>query len=150
MIVLSGIDRQRSGPFPRDVEARSLRRMSTAADLVRSFHERFGLTVSSSPTLPSPDLAELRQALLVEEVGELGKAAARGALVDVAHELADVVYVAYGTALTYGIDLDSVIAEVHRANLTKLTPPGGGKVRKGEQFRPPDVAAVVRKQGWTE
>ena len=32
-------------------------------------------------------------------------------LAAIAHELADVVHVAYGSAATYGIDLDAVIAE---------------------------------------
>ena len=122
------------------------------AALVRSFHERLGLSVSSQPSTPSAELAALRQRLLVEEVAELGEAVAGGSLVEVAHELADVVYVAYGTALTYGIELDDVIAEVHRANMSKLPPPGGprveGKVLKGDGFRPPDVEAVVRRQGW--
>ncbi|MFF3978527.1 beta-ketoacyl-ACP synthase II [Streptomyces sp. NPDC001828] len=36
-------------------------------------------------------------------------------LADLAHELADVVYTAYRTALSYGIDLDAVMAEAHRA-----------------------------------
>lgn len=121
-----------------------------AAELVRSFHERFGLTMASRPAAPSAELAALRQRLLNEEVAEVGEAAARGSVVEVAHELADVVYVAYGTALTYGIDLDAVIAEVHRANLSKLAPSGeaDGKARKGEHYRPPDVEGVLRAQGW--
>jgi predicted HAD superfamily Cof-like phosphohydrolase len=71
-----------------------------------------------------------------------------------AHELAVVVYVAYGTALVHGIDLDEVIAEIHRSNMTKLGPDGrvarraDGKVLKGEHYRAPDVAAVLRRQGW--
>jgi predicted HAD superfamily Cof-like phosphohydrolase len=121
------------------------------AALVRSFHERFGLTVSSQPSKPSAELAALRQRLLVEEVAELGEAVGGGSLAEVAHELADVVYVAYGTALTYGIELDVVVAEVHRANLSKLPPSGDrteGKVLKGDDYRPPDVEAVLRRQGW--
>lgn len=104
--------------------------------------------------MPPAELAELRQRLLREEVAEVGEAAARGSVVEVAHELADVVYVAYGTALTYGIDLDAVVAEVHRANLSKLAPSGStvrradGKVPKGEDYRPPDVEGVLRRQGW--
>jgi predicted HAD superfamily Cof-like phosphohydrolase len=65
------------------------------------------------------------------------------------------VYVAYGTALVHGIDLDAVIAEIHRANMTKLGPDGGvtrradGKVLKGEHYRAPDVSEVLRRQGWS-
>ncbi len=62
-------------------------------------------------------------------------------------------YVAYGTALAYGIDLDAVIEEVHRANMSKLGDDGqpvvrDGKVVKSARFQRPDVAAVLRAQGW--
>lgn len=78
-----------------------------------------------------------------------------GPLDRLAHELADVVYVAYGTALVHGVDLDAVIAEVHRSNMSKLGPDGSvsrradGKVLKGEHYAAPDVAGVLRRQGWT-
>lgn len=83
---------------------------------------------------------------LLVGVGE--NAAGAGQLAEIAQELADVVYVAYGTALAYGVDLDAVVGEVHRANMTKLGLDGhpvvrNGKVVKGPGFRPPDVAAVI-------
>ncbi len=119
--------------------------------LVREFHERCDLPRADEPKLAAPGLAETRQHLLEEEVGELADAARAGDLAGIARELADVVYVAYGTAVTYGIDLDAVLAEVHRANLSKLGPDGrpvirSGKVQKGHWFRPPDVAGVLRRQ----
>jgi predicted HAD superfamily Cof-like phosphohydrolase len=119
--------------------------------LVREFHERFGLTRPDRPGAVDDDLAEVRQRLLDEEVGELAEAVRSGRLDEIARELADVVYVAYGTAISYGIDLDAVVAEVHRANLSKLGPDGqpvvqDGKVQKGERFRPPDVAGVLARQ----
>lgn len=94
------------------------------------------------------EVAAERQRLLLEEVSELGDAAGAGQLAEIAQELADVVYVAYGTALAYGLDLDAVVGEVHRANMTKLGLDGhpvvrNGKVVKGPGFRPPDVAAVI-------
>ncbi len=64
-----------------------------------------------------------------------------GPLDRLAHELADVVYVAYGTALVHGVDLDAVIAEIHRSNMTKIGPDGqmarraDGKVLKGSTTR---------------
>lgn len=67
----------------------------------------------------------------------------------VADALADIVYVVYGTALTYGIDLDSVLREVHRANMSKLGADGkpllrqDGKVLKSDRYRPPDIAPIV-------
>jgi NTP pyrophosphatase (non-canonical NTP hydrolase) len=39
-----------------------------------------------------------------------------------ARELADVVYVAFGTAHAFAIDLDVALAEIHRAAMSKLHP----------------------------
>ncbi|MEV5340071.1 MazG nucleotide pyrophosphohydrolase domain-containing protein [Streptomyces sp. NPDC052676] len=127
---------------------------SSPADLVRAFHLAFGLDARSTPTEVSPELAAQRGALLAEEAAEVAEVSVDGPLDRLAHELADVVYVAYGTALVHGIDLDEVIAEIHRSNMTKLGPDGtvvrraDGKVLKGEHYEKPDVAAVLRRQGW--
>jgi predicted HAD superfamily Cof-like phosphohydrolase len=128
---------------------------SSPADLVRQFHLAFGLDAHATPTQVSPELAAHRGELLAEEAAEVAEVAVTGPLDRLAHELADVVYVAYGTALVHGIDLDEVIAEIHRANMSKLGPGGqvarrsDGKVLKGEHYRAPDVTAVLRRQGWS-
>ncbi|GHE06868.1 MazG nucleotide pyrophosphohydrolase domain-containing protein [Streptomyces alanosinicus] len=129
--------------------------MSTSpADLVQEFHRAFGLDARSTPTEVDPELAAHRGELLAEEAAEVAEVAVDGPLDKLAHELADVVYVAYGTALVHGIDLDQVIAEIHRANMSKLGPDGqvarraDGKVLKGEHYRAPDVSSVLRHQGW--
>ncbi|WP_408649065.1 pyrophosphohydrolase domain-containing protein [Streptomyces poriticola] len=123
--------------------------------MVRAFHLAFGLDARSAPAEVPPELAAHRGELLAEEAAEVAEVSVEGPLDRLAHELADVVYVAYGTALVHGIDLDAVIAEIHRANMSKLGPDGSiarradGKVLKGEHYRAPDVAAVLRRQGWT-
>ncbi|MEY9814779.1 putative HAD superfamily Cof-like phosphohydrolase [Streptomyces albogriseolus] len=129
--------------------------MSTSpADLVREFHRAFGLDVRDTPAEISPDLAAHRGELLAEEAREAAEVSVTGPLDRLAHELADVVYVAYGTALVHGIDLDAVIAEIHRSNMTKRGPDGqvsrraDGKVLKGDDYEAPDVGAVLRRQGW--
>ncbi|MCK1821916.1 hypothetical protein MTQ10_20445 [Streptomyces sp. XM83C] len=125
------------------------------AGLVREFHRAFGLDVRDTPAEVPAELAAHRGELLAEEAGEVAEVSVTGPLDKLAHELADVVYVAYGTALVHGIDLDAVIAEIHRSNMTKLGPDGqvarraDGKVLKGEHYEAPDVAAVLRRQGWT-
>ncbi|GAA5073501.1 pyrophosphohydrolase domain-containing protein [Streptomyces similanensis] len=127
---------------------------SSPADLVREFHRAFGLDARSTPTRVSPALAEHRGELLAEEAAEVAEVSVHGPLDRLAHELADVVYIAYGTALVHGVDLDEVIAEIHRANMSKLGPDGqvarraDGKVLKGDHYRAPDVASVLRRQGW--
>lgn len=127
---------------------------SSPADLVRAFHLAVGLDARSTPTEVSSELAAQRGKLLAEEAAEVAEVSVGGPLDQLAHELADVVYVAYGTALVHGIDLDAVIAEIHRSNMTKLGPDGrvarrdDGKVLKGEHYEAPDVSAVLRRQGW--
>jgi predicted HAD superfamily Cof-like phosphohydrolase len=123
------------------------------AAAVAEFHEAFNLPMSDVPTAEIDGcLAKLRVALLEEEVGEFVTASEKGDLVGIADALADVVYVVYGTALTYGIDLDAVLLEVHRSNMSKLGPDGkplirgDGKVLKSERYFPPDVSAVLHRQ----
>jgi len=60
--------------------------------LVREFHEVFELAHPDQPTPLASDLAEARQRILDEEVRELADASRTGDLVEIAHELADVVY----------------------------------------------------------
>ncbi len=117
---------------------------------VRQFHELFQLPVRDRATAAvGSGQVTLRLALIEEELAELRTAARAEDLVGVADALADIVYVAYGTAHVYGIDLDAVLDEVHESNLTKLGSDGApmyradGKVIKGPRSRPPAVAAVL-------
>lgn len=113
---------------------------------VGEFHRRFGLPARTLPVdeLPAAEV-DLRRRLLAEEFQEYLTAIDTGDVVSVADALADMVYVIYGTALHYGIDLDAVIAEVHRSNMTK-TGHDGGKAVKGPGYQRPDIAAVLDAQ----
>lgn len=119
-------------------------------DLVRQFHQVFDLPVRSTPSTDIPVAeAALRLDLLSEEFEEYHDAHYAEDITEMADALADIVYVAYGTALAYGIDLDAVIAEVHRSNMSKLGADGrpilraDGKVIKGPGYFRPDIAAVL-------
>ncbi len=57
-----------------------------------------------------------------------------GNLAALAKEMADLLYVVYGTAVSYGIDMDPVFREVHRSNLSKV---GGYKRADGKWVKPP-------------
>lgn len=123
------------------------------ASAVAEFHAAFKLPVRDVPgSEVDRKLAELRVALLEEEVGEFVAASEKGDLVGIADALADIVYVVYGTALTYGVDLDAVLSEVHRSNMSKLDSNGrpllrdDGKVLKSDRYFPPDVEAVLGRQ----
>lgn len=115
----------------------------TPAAMVREFHEAFGVEIRDTPGIPANEVEVLRYELIAEEAAEVADAIVRGDLVDVAHELADLLYVTYGTALAYGIPLDDVVAEVHRANLSKTGEKrADGKVTKAG-YVAPDVAGVL-------
>ncbi len=123
------------------------------AAAVAAFHAAFDLPRQALPCVDVGEkLSQLRVALLEEEVGEFVAATHARDLVGIADALGDIVYVAYGAALTYGIDLDLVLAEVHRANMSKLDSRGqpvkraDGKVVKSERYRPPDVRGALQQQ----
>lgn len=127
--------------------------LSEAMLLVGRFHEAFGLPVASLPNVDIPaDLAKLRVDLLREEVDEFADATADRNIVGIADALGDIIYVAYGAAITYGIDLDAVLREVHRSNMSKLDEHGrpcyrdDGKVLKSARYTPPDVSKVLYSQ----
>lgn len=130
------------------------RPLSEIAGLVNAFHRAFGLPRRRCPSLDGVEraLIELRTRLLDEETAEFADAAARRDLVGMADALADVVYVAYGTALSFGLNLDAVLREVHRSNMSKLDEDGrpvlrdDGKVLKAPGYFRPDIAAVIAGQ----
>jgi predicted HAD superfamily Cof-like phosphohydrolase len=139
---LTVLDKNAAGP---DKPARS-----RAGGQVGDFHRAYGLPVRDAPTIEvGSEQVELRLALIEEEVGELAAAARADDLVGVADALADIVYVAYGTAHVYGIDLDAVLDEVHASNMTKLGADGrpirrtDGKVLKGPAYVPPNIANLL-------
>jgi predicted HAD superfamily Cof-like phosphohydrolase len=118
--------------------------------LLEDFHEKFGLTVNLAPTVPAPKDIELRINLIKEEADEFEEASRKGDIVGVADAIADLLYVVYGAAVTWGIPADKVFAEVHRSNLTKIWPDGSikrreadGKIIKPPTYSPADIATII-------
>jgi predicted HAD superfamily Cof-like phosphohydrolase len=83
----------------------------TPAEMLVEFHTKFRCSMRTTPGLidVSPELLKLRGDLLAEEAEEYVEAARLGDRVGVADGLADVTYVAWGNALTYGIDLEAAL-----------------------------------------
>jgi len=80
----------------------------------------------------------------------VAKAQVRIDLPELADGIADLMYVAEGTNLEFGIDSGPIAAEVHRANMTKR---GGGKRADGKSLKPagwrgPDIEGELKRQGW--
>jgi predicted HAD superfamily Cof-like phosphohydrolase len=136
-------------------------------DMVKEFHRAFNKQKDPEvPTLPDQDTSVLRIRLVAEEfqeaLEELGFVASFEMnakptalhpssvdLVKLAKELADLLYVVYGFAAAFGIDVDAVFREVHRSNMSKLGEDGkpiyreDGKVLKGPNYTPPDIERIL-------
>jgi predicted HAD superfamily Cof-like phosphohydrolase len=122
--------------------------MNSQQQMVREFHQRFGEFIRSSPGLVDEATKELRIRLIREEMGEFQKAATEGNPVKVADALADILYVTYGTAVSYGIDLEPIFREVQESNMSKGDPEVrvlNGKVLKAKNYRPPDLQPILEK-----
>ncbi|MCY3955644.1 MAG: hypothetical protein OXF47_06580 [Nitrospira sp.] len=122
--------------------------MYEAQKMVREFHREFDIHVAESPSVPDPKTMVLRERLIQEEFDELKEAMKAGDLPAIAKELADLLYVVYGTAVSYGIDMAPVFREVQRSNMSKA---GGYKREDGKWVKPPTysparVAPILESQ----
>ncbi len=126
-------------------------RMESASSLfgavcdVGDFFLKFGVPMARKPAVPPADRKALRKELLYEEACELDEAIDHDDLVGIADGIADLIYVAIGTALEFGIPLARVWAEVHRTNMLKA---GGatredGKILKPEGWQAPDIQSII-------
>lgn len=113
-----------------------------AQAMVEAFHRMFDIMVQRAPTVMDERTRALRERLIQEEFDELKEAMAKNDLPAIAKEMADLLYVVYGTAVSYGIDMDPVFREVHRSNMSKV---GGYKREDGKWVKPATYspAAIV-------
>jgi predicted HAD superfamily Cof-like phosphohydrolase len=119
--------------------------------MVEEFHKKFGVPIGAEVT---EELLLLRDKLIQEEAWEVqGELIETVKLKDLSKvekdkltkELADLMYVTIGTAVTFGLPLEQVFAEVHRSNMSKLGADGkpvyreDGKVLKGPNYTEPNL-----------
>jgi predicted HAD superfamily Cof-like phosphohydrolase len=129
--------------------------VSDLSNMLAEFHEALD-------DEPGRGNAELRLTLHEEEHEELldeisdewsdgSRVAKRDEDIDrakLARELADDLYIDYGTAHAFGIDLDVALAEIHRAAMSKLDPAtmvvrSDGKILKPNGFVPPNMSEAM-------
>lgn len=135
-----------------------------SVDAVREFHEMCGLTVGTEPVkdIKNAQEVDLRIRLIQEEFEELVSAITGCEAVvlveqpvqvgrrdpnvlSVASEMADLLYVTLGAAVSFGIDIDAVFDAVHGANMRKRDANGkvivdrSGKVVKPEGWAPASI-----------
>lgn len=108
--------------------------MTDEQTMVQDFHRKFEILIQTAPANLTDETQQLRVRLIQEEFDELKESMATGNLASVAKEMADLLYVVYGTAVSYGIDMEPVFQEVHRSNLSKV---GGYKRADGKWMKPP-------------
>lgn len=122
--------------------------MSEQQEKVKEFHQKLGFTVNETPTLISIELGLIRHKDTLKEMTELISAILDEDLIEIADALGDVMYLIRGTAAAYGLPIDRVFNEIHRSNMTKERPPGGGdaKAVKGKGYRPPDLSFILEEE----
>ena len=88
--------------------------------MVREFNSQFGVKEALRPTMPSPEVHNLRYCLISEEAQELWDATS---LMQYLDAIVDLLYVVQGAALVAGFSgqqVEDAFAEVHRSNMSKL------------------------------
>jgi predicted HAD superfamily Cof-like phosphohydrolase len=112
--------------------------------MVEDWHRAMGAPVGTTPAIRRP---ELRAELIWEEADETYTAIYGGDLVAAIDGLCDLLYVVYGTAVEFGVDLAPFFAEVHAANLRKAGGPvrEDGKIGKPPGWTPPDIAGLLAR-----
>lgn len=127
--------------------------MKKKLDAVKLFHDAFKLGYAETPLA---DLGvsknRLRFDLMREENEEYLEAANANDLIEVADALGDMLYILCGTIIEHGMQykIDEVFDEIQRSNMSKLDENNqpiyreDGKVLKGPNYFPPDIAAILK------
>lgn len=113
--------------------------MSLIDDVAKFHVEITKQPFPTTPVIPSQDFLLIRYKFQQEENDEFFDAAMEGDMVGVADGLADLIYVAIGTAHLMGIPLQKVWDAVQRANMKKQG--GATKRNPNDAVKPPGWVA---------
>ncbi len=116
------------------------------------FHKTFGAFYQTALGDIDEPTRNLRIALMREELKEVEDAMHHEPIENIAKEIADILYVTYGTIVAYGLQdkMEAVFDEVHRSNMSKFDAQGAitkredGKILKSDTYTPPDIAAILK------
>jgi len=111
---------------------------------VVAFHQRFRVPMSPVPAWLDLAATRYRVDFMTEELEEFGSAYREGDLRKAADALADLVYVALGTAAMMGLPWQRVWDEVQRANMAKARSTGSGDAQSARR----SALDVVKPAGW--
>jgi predicted HAD superfamily Cof-like phosphohydrolase len=143
--------------------------MNLLQQIVKDFHLKFNHPVHDKPVVFTrmsqedrkewAKLITFRLELISEELSELeaelfplfddldGTIRAPNHI-NVAAELADLIYVTMGLAVVLGIDIEDILMEIQRANISKEPNPGGSHLKpvKPSGWTPPDIRTRIQNQ----
>jgi len=125
--------------------------MQKQLEQVKEFHKAFSVFSQENPVPAPKDIMDLRASIMREELKEVIDAMQDEPIENIAKELADLLYVVYGTIWAYGLadKIENVFDEVHRSNMSKLGADGkpvlreDGKVLKGPSYSPANIVSVL-------
>lgn len=117
---------------------------------VEEFHKVYKVHLNQNDR----QIGHLRNRLIQEEAKEVEEELLKEGeenIPELAKELADLLYVVYGTISAYGLTpyMEAIFDEVHKSNMSKIGPNGkpifreDGKIMKGENYKEADVRAVL-------
>lgn len=139
---------------------------------VAKFMQLAGQELPTSPMIPDANTRLLRARLILEEAFETVRALGFQPMVErykidadtveldpippdliqIADGCADISVVTVGTLLACGIQDEPLLAAVDRSNLEKFAPGAtrraDGKWLKPPDWKAPDIASVLKEQGW--
>lgn len=148
-------------------------------NMVRQFMTVMNQDQPKTPSIPDDAVVRMRMRLIAEEFFELMKATFSGytndgynpvgaieqitmRLIDEAtvcvdlpewcDATVDLDYVVEGARISFGVDAQPLWLAVQKANMAKLAGPvrEDGKKLKPTGWTPPDIAQLLREQGWKE
>lgn len=149
-------------------------RKASLRQQVAEFHRMIGAPILETPQVPADDRVRLRLRLIAEEFFEAlaacnispdvdGYGPVESAVMEaidrveltvdlpeLADALGDLDYVIEGSRLELGVDGAPIAAAIHATNMAKADGPvdATGKKRKPAGWQPPDIAGLLRAQGW--
>ena len=112
--------------------------------LTEEFHRLVGIPIGTSPGFR---MTELRAELIREEASEFQAACVHGDFVSAIDALCDTLYVTFGSAVSFGIDIEPFFREIHRSNMTKSGKHqrDDGKILKGPDYEPPNLEHILER-----
>lgn len=130
------------------------------ADLLKTIHKKNGQKIRNSPTLAvlarKRIASGLNKSAVAYSTYVQNTEKSEGDVDQLRRILTTLVSSAYFAAFSLGIDLDHILEEVQRSNMSKLGEDGrpiyreDGKVLKGPNFFNPDLTKILVEQGWKQ